>query len=194
MGPKAVKRKATGTDDKSAADMVSLPGPASGAGLPPAKIDSFRGEYNFLSNFFHSPIIQEDLEFSTVEHAFQAAKCLDRENKLLILNCKSPTIAKRAGRKVPLRPDWESVKFDIMHDILALKFAPGSHLGKLLLATGDAELIEGNMWHDNVWGSCMCAKHKSTPGQNILGKLISQVREELRLNEKPSTGNIPCSS
>lgn len=83
---------------------------AAEASPPPSVINSFRGEYNFLSNFFHSPITCDGLEFPTVEHAFQAAKCLDHENKLRILECKSPTIAKRVGLTVPLRPDWERVK------------------------------------------------------------------------------------
>lgn len=76
----------------------------------PSSITNFRGQYDFLSNFYYSPIVCDDLEFPTVEHAFQAAKCLGLEDKKRILDCKSPTIAKRAGRRVPLRPDWESVK------------------------------------------------------------------------------------
>ncbi|XP_034249515.1 riboflavin biosynthesis protein VVA0006-like isoform X2 [Thrips palmi] len=187
MGPKALKRKAPDTNEMPAD--AKLPGPGGPSASPPSEITSFRGDYNFLSNFFHSPIVYDGLEFPTVEHAFQAAKCLDQASKLKLLNCNSPTIAKRVGRKVSLRPDWERVKMDIMHDILALKFAPNSQLGNLLLATGNAELIEGNAWHDNVWGSCVCPKHKNSPGQNKLGKLIMGVRDELRSGEKPSSAS-----
>ena len=77
---------------------------------PPAEIKSFRGDYNFLSNFFHWPFMWDGTEFPTVEHAFQAAKCVDPKEKQRILDHNSPTVAKRVGRKVKLRPDWERVK------------------------------------------------------------------------------------
>lgn len=146
---------------------------------PPAKIDHFRGDYAFLSNFTYSPIHRDGLEYPTVEHAFQAAKCLDMAGKQSILADSSPSAAKRLGRRVQLRPDWESVKVDIMLDILRLKFAPATDFAVQLVATGEAQLIEGNTWHDNYWGSCMCAKHRSRPGANVLGKLLTQVRKEL---------------
>ena len=143
-------------------------------------ITQFRGEYDFLSNFYKSPIHRDGLEYPTVEHAFQAAKCLDQAGKLTILKNKSPAVAKRVGRTVKLRSDWESVKLDIMREILTLKFAAGSELCAKLLQTGDAPLVEGNKWHDNFWGSCVCDKHRATPGLNHLGSIMMGVREQRR--------------
>ena len=53
-------------------------------------------------------------------------------------------------------------------------------LREKLLATGNEELVEGNTWHDNIWGNCSCDCCKKIEGQNKLGKLLMQVREEIR--------------
>lgn len=52
-------------------------------------------------------------------------------------------------------------------------------LKKKLLETGDAELIEGNYWHDNTWGQCYCPRCKNKIGENHLGKLLMKIRESL---------------
>ena len=71
-------------------------------------IDLFRDEYRFLSNFYKSPIVFESDTYPTVEHAFQAAKTSDPEERAAIRANANPVIAKRKGRRVTLRPDWES--------------------------------------------------------------------------------------
>jgi predicted NAD-dependent protein-ADP-ribosyltransferase YbiA (DUF1768 family) len=67
-----------------------------------------------------------------------------------------------------------------MLHLLRAKFISIPEHAEKLLATGNATLIEGNHWHDQYWGDCTCAKHRDVPGMNILGKLLMQVREELR--------------
>ena len=114
-------------------------------------INSFQGEYFFLSNFFYSPFEFDGEIYSTVEHAFQAAKTFDTEQRQSICLAASPAQAKQMGRAVQLRPDWEQVKFDIMLALLRLKFSQAD-LRQKLLDTGDSELIEGNTWGDKVWG------------------------------------------
>ena len=52
-------------------------------------------------------------------------------------------------------------------------------LRQMLLDTGDAILIEGNFWHDNFFGSCTCPKC-GNKGQNNLGKLLMQIRDEMK--------------
>lgn len=125
-------------------------------------IDSFTGEYRFLSNFE-----------GRVEQEYQAAKCSDINESYAILDCISPGKAKRMGRKVKMRPDWDEVKLDIMKKLLLKKFRTPLFREKLL-ATGDAELIEGNDWGDTYWGVCKGV------GENHLGRLLMEVREELR--------------
>jgi ribA/ribD-fused uncharacterized protein len=98
---------------------------------------------------------------------------------------KTPREAKRMGRKVNLRVDWEEHKKGVMLKVVRLKFRQSKKLFHQLLATGKEELIEGNFWHDNVWGNCLCPKCRHIPGQNLLGKLLMQVRREL--SQQPAT-------
>lgn len=140
-------------------------------------INSFQGEYFFLSNFFYSPFEFDGEIYATVEHAFQAAKTFDTEQRQSIRLSASPAQAKQMGRAVQLRPDWEQVKFDIMLALLRLKFSQAD-LRQKLLDTGDSELIEGNTWGDKVWG---CVSYKGQwIGRNHLGKLLMQVRADIR--------------
>ncbi len=135
-------------------------------------IDSFRGEYGYLSNFHKCRVEFEGMVYPSVEHAFQAAKNPDPEYRSLIATVGSPVTAKRMGKKTQLRADWELVKEGIMLKLLRSKFSDPV-LREELLATGDAELIEGNNHWDRFWGVCR--------GEvlNKLGKLLMQVREEL---------------
>lgn len=137
------------------------------------KIDSFFGEYRFLSNFYISPISHDGIRFSSVEHAYQAAKTLDFGKRWEMSQIDQPGEVKRVGKALPLRPDWEHAKFLIMRELLVQKFVRYPDLRKKLLATNPAELIEGNNWGDTCWGVCM------GKGENNLGKLLMAIRKEL---------------
>ena len=142
-------------------------------------IDSFDQEFAFLSNFYPSPITHEGVEYPTVEHAFQAAKTLDQEERERVRAAATPGTAKRLGRKVALRNDWEQIKIDLMRRLLAEKFKD-QKLRSSLLATGRAMLVEGNTWHDNFWGDCRCQRCGKRQGANMLGNLLMEVREMLK--------------
>lgn len=144
-------------------------------------IDSFEGEYEFLSNFYPSEINIGGIKYPTVEHAFQAMKVADTRVRLKIAAAPTPGQAKRMGRSVDLRPDWEQVKMAVMQICLQKKFDI-PELREKLLATGNAELIEGNTWHDNCWGSCHCPKC-GNKGTNWLGKLLMNRRVMLKNKE-----------
>jgi ribA/ribD-fused uncharacterized protein len=149
-------------------------------------INAFVDEYRFLSNFWYIPggiILNDehspDIRFPTVEHAYVASKTLNALERYRIAYINKPGEAKRYGRTLPLRKDWDAVKFDIMLDLLRQKFEV-PELRKKLCATGNRDLIEGNHWHDNIWGVCMC--HNCTlrmESGNMLGKLLMQVRREI---------------
>ncbi len=134
-------------------------------------IDSFRGRYHFLSNFYPWPR-------PSIEHLFQAAKTLDKGWQKRIMEAKGPGEAKRLGRRAPLRDDWEKVKVGIMEDLVRKKFTE-KVLAADLLATDDALLIEGNTWGDTRWGMVKDGNGKWT-GRNELGKILMKVRQELR--------------
>ena len=140
-------------------------------------IDFFDGEYAFLSNFYNASCIFEEKLYPTVEHAFQAAKSLDHAERDWIAAAGSPGLAKRLGRRINLRSDWEKIKFDVMEECLRSKFADPV-LKQKLLATGDEELVEGNYWHDNTYGNCSCERCKDIIGRNMLGNILMKLRTE----------------
>jgi len=135
-------------------------------------INSFRDEFFFLSNFYPVIIWNNGIRYPTAEHAFQAAKTQVREERIAIAACATPGEAKRMGRKVTLRPDWENVKLAVMKRIVARKFSIPS-LAQRLKATFPAELWEGNGWGDRYWGV-----HNGV-GENHLGRILMEVRREL---------------
>ena len=132
---------------------------------------SFRDEYFFLSNFYPVEIKLDGIVYPNAEAAFQAQKTLDVEERRKFSMLKNPVQAKRLGRKVKLRDDWEEVKLDIMTEIVSQKFLQHPHLIEMLLQTGDEELVEGNKWGDRFWGVC---KGK---GKNHLGKILMKIRD-----------------
>lgn len=145
------------------------------------KITNFRGEYAFLSNFSHSLIvIDKDEIWDTAEHLYQASKTLDKNERNRLYMAVTPGKAKRLGRKVTLRPDWEEIKYDIMLNVVRLKFTQNLKYAYLLYYTQDKKLIEGNTWHDNEWGNCNCLKCQDIVGKNYLGKILMQIRAELK--------------
>ena len=139
------------------------------------KIEHFREEYAFLSNFWEAPVTYQGLTYGSNEAAFQAQKCMTEEEKLPFTEMR-PAQSKKAGRRVRLRPDWEEVKVGIMEQIVRAKFTQNEELKWRLIATGEAELVEGNSWHDTCWG----VDAKTGEGQNHLGRILMKVRQELK--------------
>ena len=70
-------------------------------------IAEFKGSYAYLSNFWHEGIRYRGAEFASAEHAFQASKCRDESARREVVSAATPAEAKRRGRAVELRPDWE---------------------------------------------------------------------------------------
>ena len=142
------------------------------------KIDSFKGDFAFLSNFAQCRFVHEGIVFVTNEHFYQSMKTLSVKERRRISLFQTAGETKREGRKLKIREDWESVKVDVMREGLRLKFFTGSILAQMLEATHPATLIEGNWWHDQFWGNCTCKKHPK-PGKNMLGILLMERRAEL---------------
>lgn len=136
-------------------------------------IEDFSGEMRWLSNFHPVNVMFDGKKYPSVEHAYQAAKTLEEAERTKIRNLNKASLAKSAGKKVTMRPDWEKVKLGIMEDLVRQKFK-NPDLKEALLKTGDEKLIEGNWWGDTFWGVC---KGK---GQNHLGKILMRVRKELK--------------
>lgn len=152
-------------------------------------INSFRGEYRFLSNFWPAKVEMDGQIYPTVEHAYQAAKTTDENRRGIIRLAISPGIAKRYGSQVELRPGWDLLKLPLMESLLRQKFGldplrsivSGREVCRFhedlrvkLISTHPEMLVEGNSWGDTFWG--VCAGH----GSNHLGRLLMKVRKEIR--------------
>jgi ribA/ribD-fused uncharacterized protein len=168
-------------------------------GQLPTLIDRFDGVWGFCSNF--SPVevklwitatgmvfardpqpgsFNPTETYASVEHAYQAAKFLDPElRERFRYEGMTPGQAKRLGAnlKSKRRKDWEHVSLEIMKDLLIQKFSY-SILKRKLMSTFSAKLIEGNTWHDNFYGNCVCGERPEceAPGENHLGRLLMEVR------------------
>lgn len=136
----------------------------------------FSGDLEYLSNFSRHPVVYDGYVFPTVENAFQAAKTTDYHLRGSFVDM-SPMAAKRAGRQLDLRPDWEQHKLQIMRKLLASKFVGNPSLIDKLVWLGDLLLVETNTWHDNEWGDCTCGRLACLPpGRNLLGTSLMWLR------------------
>lgn len=149
----------------------------------PQQIDIFREEYEFLSNFYPVPVLFSGVLYANNEAAYQAQKCENPLDRLAFTQLSADE-AKRLGRRVALRGDWEDVKIPLMRAIVRAKFEQHPYLAKRLMETGNKPLYEGNYWHDLFWGVDM----KTREGRNELGRILMALREDFRKN-----GVIDCS-
>ena len=139
---------------------------------PKNKIDRFKGDYSFLSNFYmqefhvYCPFTHNTIMVKSIEHIYQASKANMYGDFVAILSATTPAKAKRMGRKCKMRKNWETDKILVMAEMVTRKFIQNRDLGIKLVQTGDAELIEGNWWGV-----------RKGEGQNILGKLLMETRE-----------------
>lgn len=136
-------------------------------------IDLFRGTYFYLSNFYNCPIGLDGFKYQNAEAAFQAQKTKSPTEKAIFASL-SAAEAKKMGRKIILRPDWEAIKDNIMFKVCRAKFQQNPLLAAQLIATGDALLIEGNTHGDVYWGVC------KGQGQNKLGIILMHIRDHLK--------------
>ena len=138
-------------------------------------VDKFSGEYRWLSNFYPCDIVYGGVTYPSVEHAYVASKTLDIPTRANILTMTAGQ-AKRYGRTIPIRDDWDDVKLNLMMDFVGQKFKNNIELRKKLIDT-TCTIVEGNTWNDTFWGMC------NGKGQNMLGRIIMTVRCELQIED-----------
>lgn len=133
-------------------------------------------KYGPFSNFTRIPIYLDGYMWPTSEHFYQAQKFLDEDLQREVRLSSWAGAAAKIGRdkNLPLRDDWELVKIDIMRKVVRAKVEQNEYIKDLLLSTGDEEIIEDSPT-DYFWG---CGKNGT--GQNWLGKVWMELREELR--------------
>lgn len=141
-------------------------------------INSFKDEYEKFSNFYPVVVHYEGRNYPSVEHAYVAAKSKDEFFRKRISEIPKASHAKSEGRKIRLRENWDLMKYSVMKRLLYQKFSY-TEFKEILLSTDNADIIEGNYWHDNYWGDCYCLKCTGIEGQNKLGKLLMEIRRNI---------------
>lgn len=139
-------------------------------------IEKFTGKYDFLSNFYLASIIYRGQIWHSTEHLYQGFKATNVHDRERIRNCDTPSKAKHLGKIIQIRSDWNFIKEKVMLQIVKMKFNQNQHLIDLLIKSHPAQITEGNVWHDNFWGNCMCPKCENIHGQNKLGNILMAVR------------------
>ena len=149
---------------------------------------SVSAEYGCFSNFSPHPITLGGKTWPTSEHYFQAQKFAGTPDEEEVRLARSPMIAARMGRsrKRPLRKDWESIKDSIMREAVWAKFTQHADLREVLLATGEATIVE-HTENDAYWGDGGDGR-----GRNRLGRILMEVREELRSGTPASPRKGPA--
>lgn len=147
----------------------------------------FIQENRFLSNFYPSPILWWDRQWPTVENAYQASKEIYKKaypfDSTIMEQYRlvKPGEAKRMGRRVQVdQKRWGLQKYHIMSELVDLKFCQNPDLLEKLLATGDADLVEGNTWGDMTWGAIWNEKEREWQGGNALGHILMNVRKRMK--------------
>jgi len=135
-------------------------------------INGFFHEYRWLSNFWECPVTVGGLTYDSAEAAYQASKLPDGANRRIFLNISAKE-AKKKGRSIEIRSDWERCKLFFMMLVLYAKFGKNPELREKLIATGDKHLEETNTWGDTYWGVC------KGEGENHLGRLLMKIRSQL---------------
>lgn len=136
-------------------------------------IKYLQGKHAFLSNFYPATFHFMGKKYKSSEHFYQAAKAITSEQAHSIRNAPSPAIARRRGRTIKIRDDWDKIRINVMRLALELKFREHG-LGKKLIATKDKFIAEENNWGDQFWGQV------NSCGSNMLGLLLMKLRTQLQ--------------
>ena len=136
-------------------------------------------DWGWMSNFYPSEIVIDEISYPTVEHYYQSKKASDIIVELWIRNAPTPYLAFKAGRSLKptffigstdcVKTDWDDIKVDVMKKALKAKFTQNPYLGKKLIDTGNAVLHEESPT-DIFWGK---------KGKDMLGKLLMEIRNEI---------------
>jgi N-glycosidase YbiA len=138
------------------------------------KFYKIKDPHGYMSNFYRARIFIEGKWWDTTEHYYQALKTCDLDEQDRVRKAKTPKEARELGQKVQLRSDFDILKDSIMKKCVLAKFVQHHDIREQLLATNDEELIEDSKV-DAYWGIGADGN-----GKNNLGKILMEVRHELR--------------
>lgn len=133
------------------------------------------GPFAAFSNWYPAEFEWKGVTWATSEHAFMSQKAPnDKAFQARLADSVDPADAKKWGRKVKLRSNWDQVKYDVMIEVCYAKFSQNPELRDLLLSTGDRVLHED--CPDPWWGG----GPNYPRGRDLLGKALMKVRSRLQ--------------
>lgn len=141
-----------------------------------------------FSNFYHKPFTYKGypLLFSEQGFMLEKAQLFDPSMIDKIVHATRPDEAKQYGREIKNYKDkvWANRRYDAMVKVLTAKFQD-PELKAILLRTGDRILVEASPY-DRIWGVGLAENdprildERNWRGQNLLGKALMQVRDQLK--------------
>lgn len=138
----------------------------------------YEQDFYVLSNFSSFVVRIFGRDFPTAEHAYHWTKFAGTHPTIAQAICFARSahdafkIAE--GHKDKLPENWSAARVDFMRKIISAKADQHEYVRKKLLATGERDLIE-NSWRDSFWGW-----GENRDGENMLGKLWMELRQQLR--------------
>ena len=145
--------------------------------------------FGAFSNLYPRAVEFEGAVYLTAEHAYQAGKPAKKAVREWVLSAPNPALVAMAAHGLyswDVVPNWATVKFDRMRGVLFAKYRQHQDLRTLLLSTGESRLVESTKTNNAVnrlWGEV------NGKGENMLGKLLMEVRAELRKEENKKLGS-----
>jgi len=138
---------------------------------------------NWFSNFvpYNVSLLEDGIEYRTPEHYYQAHKSLIYRERQHTAQLESPGAAKRIGKDLTLRHDWNYMKVIVMTRAILWRLETDIKWTEQLMAHKPSErIVETNTWHDNFWGDCICSKPEcKIPGKNMLGSILQSLRDNI---------------
>lgn len=149
----------------------------------------FWGSESMLSNFYHSPFVIQGIHYNCVEQFLCCAKALisgDEETRQLILKESNPAKQKALGRRVRNFNSkmWGEMMKNFAEEAIRAKISQNMKIYDKLVSTRGKSIGEASQ-RDTVWGTGVgifqnnALNKSSWKGQNILGELLVEIRENL---------------
>jgi len=137
-------------------------------------VKEFRGKYAFLSNMYKCQVKVDGIVYQSAEAAYQAQKTTDIDIRHEFSKL-GPVEAKEKGRHIQSLKSFNRI--DAMGKVLIAKFSQNKDLLDELLKINGV-IVEGNTWNDTYWGVC------NGKGENMLGKMLSRIRDNVLAKTK----------
>lgn len=151
-------------------------------GLRSVVLRGFFGRNAWLGNSYPAAFRIDGLTWKSVDHYVFAKRAIKESDRDAVREAETPIKARTVSKTMRWRPDWKEADVENVKAAVEAKFFQNVELGRKLIYTRDIELVHENRWGDKLWGVC------EGEGENLLGKLLMEIREKLMESEVHSHG------